>query len=539
MGSDASNPPSKIVYVYQEMLLTLVDVFQHVAEQDNIQINLERIFDLILSFRDYTAVWIYHQPEESEPAQLIAHKGVARETVDPGRNAELRAAVMDHVFRTAQPISLKRLEPCFGPAAGTVIRTHLAVPLRLPGRVWGVLNVAAGNHRRVSRHEIQFFSVIAGVISSLLNLDRCRRRQAGDLSRMSGLGLQKLMEKLADGVMLMTDDFHLTLLNPSGKVFLGGLSEFEKGAFFDKFSEVQGAICDRLGRQGQELMEIELPLADPYGKVIRLVATPLHDPVSGFQGAIIVAKDITGEKKMARQERLQTRVSSVGSLIEGISHELNNPLAAVSGYVQMLGRKLADDEGARDILGKIDRELTRAIVIVKNLVASAERRPLEKVPVRLNALLERLAAELRPMIHTLGVTLNLNMEPDLPELYLERENIAQVFRTLIELAAQTLAQDHGGGVLDIAMLKRLEMVQVVITDGSPGVVPSNMPEVRAPVQAPDQPLEDASVRLAFCFNVVRNHGGVIFTEAETGKGIGYVIELPVFAEEYWRTDSGP
>ena len=40
MGSDASNPPSNIVYVYQEMLLTLVDVFQHVAEQDNIQINL-------------------------------------------------------------------------------------------------------------------------------------------------------------------------------------------------------------------------------------------------------------------------------------------------------------------------------------------------------------------------------------------------------------------------------------------------------------------------------------------------------------------
>jgi len=143
------------------------------------------------------------------------------------------------------------------------------------------------------------------------------------------------------------------------------------------------------------------------------------------------------------------------------------------------------------------------------------------------------------MIHKLGVTLNLNMEPDLPELYLERENIAQVFRTLIELAAQTMAQDHGGGILDIAMLKRLEMVQVVITDGSPGVEPSNMPEVRALVQVSDQPLEDASVRLAFCFNVIRNHGGVIFTEAETGKGIGYVIELPVFAEEYWRTDSGP
>ncbi len=539
MGSDASNPPSNIVYVYQEMLLTLVDVFQHVAEQDNIQINLERIFDLILGFRDYTAIWIYHQPDESGPAHLIAHKGVAREAVDPERNAELRTAVMDHVFRTAQPISLKRLDACFGAAAETGIKTHLAVPLRLPGRVWGVLNVAAGNHRRVSRHEIQFFSVIAGVISSLLNQERCRQRQAGEVSRMSGLGLQKLMEKLADGVMLMTDDFHLTLLNPSGKTFLGGLTEFEKGAFFDKFSEVQGTICDRLGRQGQELMELEVPLADPYGKVIRLVATPLHDPVSGFQGAIIVATDVTGEKMTARRERLKTRVTSVGSLIEGISHELNNPLAAVSGYVQMLNRKLADDEASRDILGKIERELTRAIVIVKNLVATAEHRPLEKVPVRLNALLERLADELRPMIHQSGVSLDLNMEPDLPELYLERENIAQVFRTLIELAAQTLSHDHGGGVLDIALLKRPDAVQAVITDASPGVVPSDMPEVRALAQAQEQPLEDASVRMAFCFNVVRNHGGVIYTEAETGKGIGYVIELPIFAEAPWRTDAGP
>ncbi len=279
MGSDASNPPSNIVYVYQEMLLTLVDVFQHVAEQDNIQINLERIFDLILGFRDYTAIWIYHQPDESGPAHLIAHKGVAREAVDPERNAELRTAVMDHVFRTAQPISLKRLDACFGAAAETGIKTHLAVPLRLPGRVWGVLNVAAGNHRRVSRHEIQFFSVIAGVISSLLNQERCRQRQAGEVSRMSGLGLQKLMEKLPTASCLMTDDFHLTLLNPSGKTFLGGLTEFEK-AFFDKFSEA-GRSATGLGRQGQGGADgTRGALADPYGKVIRLCFTPLHDPVS-------------------------------------------------------------------------------------------------------------------------------------------------------------------------------------------------------------------------------------------------------------------
>jgi nitrogen-specific signal transduction histidine kinase len=539
MDSDTGNPPTNIVFVYQEMLLTLVDMFQHLAEQENVQANLERIFDLVLGFRDYTAVWIYHQPDETGPAHLIAFKGVAREKVDPAANPELRTAVLEHVLRTAQPISLKKIELFLADAAEAPIRTHLAVPLRLPGRVWGVLNVGARNPRRVSRHEIQFFSVIAGVVSGLLNLDQCRRRQAEDLTRMSGAGLQKLMEKLVDGVILMTDDFRLTLLNPAGKPFLGGLSEFEKGAFFDRFSDSRQKICDQLSRAGQELVELELPLADAYGKVIRLVATPLQDPLSGFRGAIVVAKDVTGEKKLARREQLQTRVSSVGSLIGGISHELNNPLAAVSGYVQMLSRKLAGDAGARDILVKIERELTRAIVIVKNLVATAEHRPLEKVPVRLDALIERLVEELKPLLGASGVNVSLNIEPELPELYLERENIAQVFRTLMELATRKLAEDHGGGVLDIALLKRADTIQAVITDASPGVVLSDLPDVATGPPGADQPIEDTSVKMAFCFSVVRNHGGVIFAEAEAGHGVGYVIELPIFPEEFWRTDSGP
>ncbi len=535
MSTGSTGDTGHSALLMREMIHSLVDIFHHVLETDNLAINLERIFDLLLGFEDYRAVWIHRRDEKGEGTYVHSHKGLPPEMVEAERSQEHTGCIVDFVLRTGQPISLKSMEHCQRlPGAltqgGLPIQGHISIPIRQNGVTIGALNVGTGTRRNFVLQEIQFLVLVAGVISFLFQQDHHRRLISQVQESAVDLGLQELVEKIVDGILLMDKDFRVTLVNPEGRPFLASLTEFEKGEFFDKLSELQQALMRDLIQGGQNVVELELALSGPAGKVVRLTAAPRRKADGDFDTVVMIIKDITGEKALARRAHLQTRISSIESLLEGITHELNNPLAAVSGYLQMMHRRYSGDNWISDTTEKMERELNRAVVIVRNLVALAQKRPIERVPVQLEQIIGNLVVELQPLFTKQRVDVDLNVDGELPVLYIELDNMRQVFRSLIENSVQKMAEGGGAGLLNIAVHRKPETIQVIFADSQPGVFPADASRLADPATNPG-PVEDAEIRLAFCYAVVKNHGGVIYAETEAGKGVGFVVELPIYSED--------
>jgi len=455
--------------------------------------------------------------------------------VEAERSMEPRGCIVEFVLRTGQPISLKSMEHCQRlPAAltssGLPIQGHISIPIRHSGVTIGALNVGTGSKRNFVLQEIQFLVLVAGVISFLFQQDHHRRLISQVQDPAVDLGLQDLVEKMVDGILVMDKDFRVTLINPAGRPFLASLTEFEKGEFFDKLSELEQPLMRNLTEAGKGVVEQELALSGPAGKMVRLTAAPRRKADGQFDTVVMIIKDITGEKALARREHIQTRISSIESLLEGITHELNNPLAAVSGYLQMMHRRYAGDAWISDITEKMERELNRAVVIVRNLVALAQKRPIEKVPVQLEQIVGGLVVELQSLFRKHHVEVDLQADGELPVLYVELDNMRQVFRSLIENSVQKMSEAGQAGILNIAVCRKPETIQVIFADSQPGVFPADASKLADPATNPG-PVEDAEIRLAFCYAVVKNHGGVIYAETEAGKGVGFVVDLPIYAED--------
>jgi signal transduction histidine kinase len=543
MTTDYGEESTKRSLLIREMIQMLVDIVHQVFEVDNLTINLERIYDMLLTFQDYSAVWVYRRAEKGDGIYLHSHKGLPPALAAAERSLAPDGCLVEFVLRTGQPISLKNMDHCQRLPAGLLaehlpLQAHISLPMKETGVTTGVLNVGTRNKRNFVLQEIQFLVLVAGVISFLFQQDRSRRLMSQLRDSSLDLGLQDLVERMVDGILLMDREFRVTLINPANRPFLGSLSEFEKGEFFDKLSELQQPLLKDLIQGGKDLAVMELALTGPAGKVIQLTASPRRRADGEIETVTMVVKDITGEKALARREQLQTRVSSIESLLEGITHELNNPLAAVSGYLQMLHRRFIDEPWISDITEKMDRELNRAVVIVRNLVALAQKRPIEKVPAQLDRILTHLVTEMEPVFKKSGIEVNLGMDENLPVLYIEVDNIRQVFRSLIDNSAQKMTESQRGGTLNIAVHRKPETIQIVFADTQPGVFQGDAARMLDPTTNPG-PVEDAEIRLAFCFAVVKNHGGVIYAEAEAGKGVGFVVELPIFTEEPGTGPSPP
>ena len=535
MPTEGPGDTGRSALLLREMIHALVDIFHHVLETDSLAVNLERIFDLLLGFEDYAAVWIHRRDEKGEGVYVHSHKGLPPELVEAERSLDPAGCIVEFVLRTGQPISLKSMEHCQRlpgalVSAGLPIQGHISIPIRQNGVTIGALNVGTGNKRNFVLQEIQFLVLVAGVISFLFQQDHHRRLISQVQDPTMDLGLQELVEKMVDGILLMDKDFRVTLINPAGRPFLGSLTEFEKGEFFDKLSELEQPLMRDLIQAGKGVVEQELALSGPAGKVVRLTAAPRRKADGDFDTVVMIIKDITGEKALARREQIQTRISSIESLLEGITHELNNPLAAVSGYLQMMHRRFAADGWIADVTEKMERELNRAVVIVRNLVALAQRRPIEKVPVQLEQILGGLVVELQPLFRKNRVEVDLRVDGELPVLYIELDNIRQVFRSLIENSVQKMSESGQAGILNIAVRLKPDTIQVIFADSQPGVFPADAARLADPATNPG-PVEDAEIRLAFCYAVVKNHGGVIYAETEAGKGVGFVVELPIFSED--------
>jgi C4-dicarboxylate-specific signal transduction histidine kinase len=237
-----------------------------------------------------------------------------------------------------------------------------------------------------------------------------------------------------------------------------------------------------------------------------------------------------------RAELLQAgKMATLGQLVSGVAHEINNPLTAVLGYAQLIESE-ARQRGAEAILGdvaKLTASAERATRIARNLLGFARKRDQERRLVDLNAVV-RAAAELEASeMRLAAVVVTLALHPDTPAVLGDEQQLEQVLLNLMTNARQAIASARGqGGRVRVETSPATDergaaVARVEVTDDGPGIAAADLERIFHPFYTTKPEGQGTGLGLSLCLDVIREHGGRLRADSTEGRGARFVVELPV------------
>jgi PAS domain S-box-containing protein len=277
---------------------------------------------------------------------------------------------------------------------------------------------------------------------------------------------------------------------------------------------------------------------------VRLSARLVRDDEGRELYCEAIAEDVTERNRRDELLRRSERMASLGHTLAGVAHELNNPLAAVSGFAQLMLRE-ARSEDDRTALETINREATRAGKIVKDLLTFARRQEAHPhEPVYVAEVARHIFATQRYAMETRGIRHELVAERDLPPVLADAAQIEQVLLNLvvnardampggglIRITTDACELEPGSGAVADSGLKPGRYVRMSVQDEGVGMDPATQARIFEPFFSTREPGRGTGLGLSTVYGIVRQTGGAITVQSERGKGASFKAYLPAVAGE--------
>ena len=266
-----------------------------------------------------------------------------------------------------------------------------------------------------------------------------------------------------------------------------------------------------------------------------ITSFPVHDERGNVQAVVHIAKDVTNEKILRQQLLHSEKISSVGKLVAGIAHELNNPLMGIMGFSQILIDMPGDTriEAVKDKLRKIYHESLRTSKIVQNLLTFARTRKTEREYRSVNDLLEHTLELKEYSLKSNNIEVVRAFEPDLPKTMIDIYQIQQVFINILNNAEDAMTARGGSGRIEIKTGRVRGRIRMSFTDNGPGIPVQIIHKVFDPFFTTKDVGKGTGLGLSITHGIVTEHGGDIeITSPEEG-GTRVTVELPIVEQEQW------
>jgi len=236
------------------------------------------------------------------------------------------------------------------------------------------------------------------------------------------------------------------------------------------------------------------------------------------------------ERRLQLQLNLSTRLASLGLMVEGIGHEINNPLSSVIGFAQMLTYEDIPENTKGDVK-LINDNAQRVADIMNNLLIFARQQNLQRTYINVNDIIR---ATLQMRAHALksnNITVTTQLDPALPSTMADATLLQQAFLNLIINAETEMKQSCGKGRLLIRTTLISDTIQISFTDDGPGITEANLIHLFDPFFSTRGVGRGTGLGLSVCYGIINEHNGQIYVQSQPGKGAVFTVELPVVAEE--------
>ena len=237
-----------------------------------------------------------------------------------------------------------------------------------------------------------------------------------------------------------------------------------------------------------------------------------HQPV-----LLVTVREISERKEFEQQLRHSEKLSALGQLVAGVAHELNNPLAVIMGYAQILTSQEQPAARVRGDLQKILHECERAAKIVRNLLTFARPLDPQLTPVDINCLITSLAENHEAEMESAAIVFHIALQPGLPRTMADPHQIEQVLTNLIANAVQALSEHNGHRLLEVRTECLGADVRITVADTGPGIPSDVVPKIFDPFFTTKGPGKGTGLGLSICHSIIQEHHGRIVVEASWEK----------------------
>ncbi len=225
------------------------------------------------------------------------------------------------------------------------------------------------------------------------------------------------------------------------------------------------------------------------------------------------------QANLARSDRL----ASLGKLVAGIAHEINNPLTGILTYASMAEEREDIDEQLREDLRTITHETERCAEIVRGLLDFGRESIPSKKFTAIDVLLDKALALLEHQTIFQDILVNRNYAEDMPQIEVDPNQLEQVFINMFLNAAYSMPE---GGMLSIDTWQDSDKMMIAISDSGSGISAENLTRIFDPFfSTKDQ--QGTGLGLSVSYGIIQNHGGTIEVESTEGVGTRFLVSLLV------------
>jgi signal transduction histidine kinase len=220
------------------------------------------------------------------------------------------------------------------------------------------------------------------------------------------------------------------------------------------------------------------------------------------------------------------KLAAVGEMAAGIAHELNNPLTTVAGFTELILDEIATDAPHRADIEMVLHEALRARGVVRRLLDFARQGERTRARSDINQIIDDVLALTTHFIHTNGVRLETDFQPDLPWVSVDSNQMKQVFLNLVHNALQ--AMPTGGNLLiktEAQSKENREWITISIKDSGIGIGQNDMDRIFEPFFTTKGSRGGTGLGLSVTYGIVTDHGGTIEVESRPGEGSRFTVWL--------------
>ena len=500
-------------------------------------IQLDRIVDQVARYagrflQTDGAIVVLADNDRDQRLRVVAATGTLEDL--QGRMAEegdaglVRFAISRERIEVAQGVGT----PTVSLIVGMTVRSAAVAPLRSQGVTMGALAVADRQGGPFTTEDLWLLSTVATNASVVLANSRLY-----EIVRQSKEEWETAFDALAEGI---------AVVGPTGAVLranralaaLAQLGESElvgRGfceTLFGSSEAVEELIRAAYRRQRPAPLVVRLEQSQ---RVLRLTAAPFAEqpgrPASAGTGPVVIlVEDVTEQRILEAQLIQNDKMASIGQLVSGVAHELNNPLTSIAGLAELLLEREPHPDFPHEHLRVIHDQAERAGRIVRNLLTFARKGVAEKSAVDLNDVAVRTSLLIVYELQLHAIELESALSPEPVIVLGDRYELQQVLLNLVNNAVQAVSQLEPGRPRRIRLETAVQLGTALlrVLDSGPGVPPHLVSYLFTPFFTTKAPGEGTGLGLSLSYGLVKAHGGILTYETPPEGGAEFRISLPAY-----------
>ncbi|MFN8008672.1 MAG: response regulator [Terriglobia bacterium] len=433
-------------------------------------------------------------------------------------------------------------------------RSEMAVPLLHQDQILGVLCVENSLPKAYTDSHVELLSAIAGNLALALKnaeLYSAAKLQSESLQSMveqrtRELGQQKrfiecIIDSLPIGLYVIDRDYDVVTWNKKRETGIFGISRDRvigrdiRSVFARMSAEKLMSEFESVFNSGVTFETEAISWSSGEKRYYHLRKIPMSIEGEDVTHVITLAEDISERKKMEESLAINEKLASIGKLAAGIAHEINNPLAAISGCVEGLLLRSKDSallliptfEDFPEYLRIIEDEINRCKGIINNLLDFSRSRGILQEEIRINETLEQTLQLLSHHKEFKKIKVQKRLDEQSPSVVGNSGELRQVFLAMA-INAMDAMDETGTLTVQTSREKQNDQNYVCIQfqDNGIGISQENINKIFDPFFTTKPIGKGTGLGLSICYGIVRSHQGFIRVESELGKGSTFLIYVP-------------